>query len=390
MNHHTPFLLWPLVLALAAGGAFAQSTLTPPSGRISDAAITADHKTYEALQARIKALNDRGRPLRDAHLAAAQCWLDTSFHEYSRNDRGPWPQAALAESEGLLKAMESAATLPALQVPLVAGAERVRPDLWQRSAALRSHAGWSCAAARAACAEVELVHAGHEQAQLGWRHARPYLQIAEDLVGEAEAQAQSCSAASPMADAPRRAPPVVVPGSTTSTTATSSTTGSAAGPTGAPPAGTVTPPPGTGAAAAVAAAATDPTRVILFGQVVFRFDGDSATDVPRGGWVSIQALLQKLREDKLQLQTVYLGGHADRIVSNGKPEYNQQLSQRRAEAVRAHLLQQGIPADRIRIESFGSGQPREACQAPLPKGLSLVECLLPNRRVEIVVDTRKP
>lgn len=386
MNKTIPSFVSPLVLALWAGGAAAQATLVPPADRITDAAITADHKTYEAVQARIKAQNDRGRPLRDGHLAAAQCWLDTSFHEYTRNDRGPWPQAALAESDRLLKAMESGAALPALQVPLVAGAERVRPDLWQRSAALRSHAGWSCAAARSACAEVELVHAGHEQAQLGWRHARPYLQIAEDLLGEAEAQAQSCPAARapavadarPSTEAPKATPPAVVTASTPSTTSTATTTT------------TVTPPPGTGAAAAVAAAATDPTRVILFGQVVFRFDGAAAADVPRGGWVSIQALLQKLREDKLQLQTVYLGGHADRIVSSGKPDYNQQLSQRRAEAVRDQLVQQGIPADRIRIESFGAEQPREACQAPLPKGQSLVECLLPNRRVEIVVDTRKP
>jgi OOP family OmpA-OmpF porin len=43
--------------------------------------------------------------------------------------------------------------------------------------------GWPCAQAKTACGEVELVHAGHEQAQLGWRHAKPYVQIAEDLIG---------------------------------------------------------------------------------------------------------------------------------------------------------------------------------------------------------------
>jgi hypothetical protein len=196
---------WPL----APPGA-AQTTLTPAPDRITDGAISADQRGYEALQARIKALNDGGRPLRDRHLAQAQCWLDTSFHEYTRNDRGPWPQAALSQAEQLVRAMELRQSLPA-ETPLVAGAERIRPDLWQRAAALRGHAGWPCAQAKAACGEVELVHAGHEQAQLGWRHARPYVQIAEDLIGDAEAQAQACRPPAPAAAAVVAAAPVAVP-----------------------------------------------------------------------------------------------------------------------------------------------------------------------------------
>jgi hypothetical protein len=177
---------WPMAHAQAQ-----TTTLAPPAERISDRAIQADHRAYEALQARIKGLNDRGRPVRDYFLSKAQCWLDVSFHEYTRNDRGPFPQAAMTESEKLIQGMEQGTAL-SMDTPLVAGAVRLRPDLWDRASALRGHAGWRCAAAKAACAEVELVHAGHEHQQLQWRHAKPYVQIAEDLIGEAQQLAEAC------------------------------------------------------------------------------------------------------------------------------------------------------------------------------------------------------
>src|SRR5260363_47284 len=50
--------------------------------RITDAAISVDQKTYQAVQQRIKALNDRGIQVSDYFLSKAQCWLDVSFHEY--------------------------------------------------------------------------------------------------------------------------------------------------------------------------------------------------------------------------------------------------------------------------------------------------------------------
>ncbi|MFN0186264.1 MAG: hypothetical protein ACKVQR_20815, partial [Aquabacterium sp.] len=115
-----------LIAVLASLGllatAHAQTQLTPPAQRISDRAIQADHQAYERLQGRLEALNHGGRPLRDYHLAKAQCWLDVSFHEYTRNDRSAVPQAALGESERLAVAMEGrAAALPG-DTPLVAGA----------------------------------------------------------------------------------------------------------------------------------------------------------------------------------------------------------------------------------------------------------------------------
>ena len=96
-----PALLTAAVLATVAIGASAQQTvLTPQRDRITDEAIHADLSGYEHTQGRIKALNDAGRPVRDYHLSKAQCWLDVSFQEYSRNDRsvqsGRYAQQALS------------------------------------------------------------------------------------------------------------------------------------------------------------------------------------------------------------------------------------------------------------------------------------------------------
>jgi hypothetical protein len=165
--------------------------LNPPAARISDRAIHADYQTYEQAQARIKALNDGGRPLRDYHLAKAQCWLDASFHEYSRNDRSAFPQQALDQSLNLVLLMEQkAASLP-MDTPLVNEADRLRPDLWAQADTLKAHAGRACVAQRVACAEVALVHAGNEHRQQGWRHARPYVQMAEDQLQQAAAQVEA-------------------------------------------------------------------------------------------------------------------------------------------------------------------------------------------------------
>jgi len=175
------------LLALAQGAA-----LAPQAERISDRVIQQDHAAYERLQARIKGLNDGGRRVADYHLSKAQCWLDVSFHEYTRNDRSDFPQAAMSESEKLIAAMEAHAEPLPSETPLVNGAARLRPDLWERAHGLKQGAGFTCAAQKTACAEVELVHAGNEFNQQQWRHAKPYVQIAEDALADAQTLAAQC------------------------------------------------------------------------------------------------------------------------------------------------------------------------------------------------------
>jgi outer membrane protein OmpA-like peptidoglycan-associated protein len=69
----------------------------------------------------------------------------------------------------------------------------------------------------------------------------------------------------------------------------------------------------------------------------------------------IEVLEQNLSllEENSDLQ-ILVGGHADR---QGNAQYNQRLSLKRAEKVKAWLLKNGISADRITVEAYGETKP---------------------------------
>ncbi|WP_139161957.1 OmpA family protein, partial [Acinetobacter baumannii] len=56
----------------------------------------------------------------------------------------------------------------------------------------------------------------------------------------------------------------------------------------------------------------------------------------------------------IDLETLIATGHTDSI---GAEAYNQKLSERRANAVKAYLVNKGVPADRIYTEGKGEAQP---------------------------------
>lgn len=81
------------------------------------------------------------------------------------------------------------------------------------------------------------------------------------------------------------------------------------------------------------------------------FDFDSAQLSEEGRRI-VAAAAQELRQaGPRQVDVV---GHADRA---GTDQYNQQLSEARAETVRQALLAQGVPADRIRTDAAGEADP---------------------------------
>ncbi len=354
MNMHIPLAL---ALAFAAPAAWAQATqLNPQAQRISDQAISADQQAYESLQGRIKGLNDRGRPVRDYHVSKAQCWLDVSFHEYTRNDRSAFPQEAMTESEKLIVGMEGNVSPLPTDTPLVNGAARLRPDLWERAAALRGHAGFRCAQQKTACAEVELVHAGNEHNQQQWRHAKPYVQIAEDLLADAQQLAESCNPPPPPpAPAPVAVPlPVPIPAPT---------------PKAAP--------------AAL-------QEVVLNAAVLFNFDRHDAKNMRPFSVVQLEELVRRVQRDKLIVDSIQLSGHADRLNGTGAGDYNQRLSEKRVATVKAELARLGLDAKVMSTAAAGDSQQVTGCEARFPRPAELQECLLPNRRVEVVISARRP
>ena len=82
-----------------------------------------------------------------------------------------------------------------------------------------------------------------------------------------------------------------------------------------------------------------------------------------------------------EIRQINVNGHADRL---GSAQYNQKLSERRAATVKAYLVKQGAPADRV--ETFGFGKTLQVKSCPNMKDRKkLIECLHPNRRVEVEV-----
>ena len=77
---------------------------------------------------------------------------------------------------------------------------------------------------------------------------------------------------------------------------------------------------------------------------------------------------------KPQTTRIEVAGHADR---SGTPAYNQKLSQRRADAVAAELVRQGIGRNEIAVSAYGETRPL----VPTADGVREPQ----NRRVEIVL-----
>ncbi len=126
----------------------------------------------------------------------------------------------------------------------------------------------------------------------------------------------------------------------------------------------VTPPPPPPAPAAAPAPA--PARSYL----VF-FDWDKATLSDRARGIIKEAADNSTR---VQYTRIEVNGYTD---TSGTPRYNQGLSVRRAQAVQAELVRDGVPANAITIQGFGD------THLLVPTGPGVREPQ--NRRVEIII-----
>jgi OmpA-OmpF porin, OOP family len=83
---------------------------------------------------------------------------------------------------------------------------------------------------------------------------------------------------------------------------------------------------------------------------------------------------------------IVIVGYTDRL---GSVEYNQKLSERRANAVKNYIVSKGI--EPTRLQAFGKGETNPVVECNEAKKPALIACLKPNRRVEIdqVVVERK-
>lgn len=334
--------LIPVILMLAFTAlvccAAETSVLTPEPGRITDQAISADIATITALQQRLAVINSQGTPIASYHFAKAQAWLDMARDEYVMNDRTRVVQDALCQAGQLIEQLESKKNAMSMDTEILPTSKMIRPDLWRQAVALKKSPGFSCGEDLVARLEVQLVWAGHEDNQLGWRNAKPYLLAAERLAGEAERKIEACPA-SQLASALKsiqsqdRKTEFIKTGAEITVKPVSSspvpvdTTSCSNSP------------------AEKSSAVSEPVP----DRIHFAVNSDTLGSRSAAVLERLAVVLRHSPDVNVELQ-----GHAD---ERGSEAFNRTLSMRRAEVVKAYLVAAGIAQGRITLKSFGGTIP---------------------------------
>ena len=109
--------------------------------------------------------------------------------------------------------------------------------------------------------------------------------------------------------------------------------------------------------------------VLTLGDVLFDTNG---ADLKEGAEVSIDRLADFMRENPER--RLLVEGHTD---SRGADDYNEELSEERAESVTEALIDRGVASERLRSVGLGESYPRASNDTPAG--------MQQNRRVEIVI-----
>ncbi len=331
-----------------APGPAAQATgLNPQQARISDERILSDRRTIDAIQQRLRKLNEAGIPQNSYPLAKAQCWLDTAKSQYHENDRTGYIEESLTEAVKIAQALEADKSAKAgYDTPMVARSTLLRNDLWAQLSTYKTQsATLVCNAKTVACAEVRLVRAGHANQQTGWRQATPYIQMVEDALRQAKIEADSCVKPTQLAaNAAVVGAPVVA-----------------------------------GVAAPVAAMSKE--TYVLLTDTLFKFDKSGSEDMIPGGLQRLADVAQRLKAYK-SIQTLTVFGYTDRL---GADDYNDKLSEARAKTVQAYLESLGVKSAASVAQGKGKRDPvSKDCSTSASREQQIV-CLQPDRRVTIEV-----
>jgi OmpA-OmpF porin, OOP family len=271
--------------------------------------------------------------------AKAQCWLRNGYSERHENDAGGFATQSLTEAQKIIENLE-AGKPTGQSTALVNHSERLRNDLWQSAESLKQHKGYACVAPVVACLEVQLSRAGHEQAAIGWRHANPYLAIAEDMAAKAHTQADACKIVPVVAPAVV-SPPVPVP------------------------------------QVAVTKAVE---KFSLSAGALFKFDKRNQADLLPQGKAEMDDMARRIKTVYVSVESIQLVGYTDRL---GSDSYNQKLSEDRANTVKAYLPSQGVNGA-MSASGLGKANPVVQCEGKQATP-QLTQCLQSNRRVEITV-----
>ncbi len=118
---------------------------------------------------------------------------------------------------------------------------------------------------------------------------------------------------------------------------------------------------------------TERGLLVTLGDVLFAFDKADLSAQASPRLDKLANFLKQFPDRKLLIE-----GYTDSV---GSESYNQQLSERRAMAVRDALAQRGVDTNRISAQGYGKGHP--VAENASPNGRAM------NRRVEIVIADEK-
>lgn len=114
-------------------------------------------------------------------------------------------------------------------------------------------------------------------------------------------------------------------------------------------------------------------RTVLSARELFAFDKARV----KGPVAELDEIAEAMKREPA-IDQVRITGYTDRI---GSKEYNQKLSETRARAVKDYLVSRGVEARRL--VAVGKGMADPVVQCDNQDRADLIECLEPNRRVEV-------
>ncbi|WJF91755.1 OmpA family protein [Paraburkholderia bonniea] len=272
------------------------------------------------LQRRLEALG----PRKDNYFGyKAQCWIKAAQDERGHRDQWGFIEEALFEAGKLTAALESGQGLSA-DNPDLRTSSALRPDIWKDLLAAKSSPEFpSCTDAQrlTACAEVEMYRAGHEAWTRDFKGSKQIVDSLEKGLPDIGTALAAC-----------------------------------------------TPPP--------AAAPVVPEKITLQGDATFKFDRSDLAGMLPSGRAQLDGLIQNIKLTN-DLTNIRIEGYTDHL---GSDSYNRRLSTRRAETVK-HYMQSGGVA--VPMTALGMGKANPVVQCSDKNRHALIECLEPNRRVEL-------
>jgi OOP family OmpA-OmpF porin len=280
---------------------------------------------------RLQGKLDSFGPKKDSYVGAkAQCWINAGNEALAEHDDWGFVEEAIGEAARLTASLDSGDGTLSGNSPLRTVA-KLRPDLWDQLKGLGSDPRFSdCPQARklVECTEVELMYAGHE----AWTRA---FDKAQKRIDRGQGQLRASEQALAVCTAPAQSKQPLS------------------------------------------------TMVSLSADALFEFDRGDIVAIKADGRQKLDDIATRLQGADFT-QRIVVSGYTDRL---GSTAHNLRLSQQRADSVARYLKGPGvtIPVD---ARGYGNAHPGTSCT--MRDRQALIECLAPDRRVDIRFVGQKP